>query len=131
MLGPSGPAAADHVERGRGRRAVYVGRGDLADLLTRALGPPQPDPHLLHDLVQISLVEAVPAAHLPNHRAEPGNYGLDGDGEMMLGFGAASCRKYRTPGVGAPAPPCITEEPETMRACHGHALMLEVRLPSW
>ena len=62
---------AQNVERRRRCCAIYVGRIGLTDLLTRSPGPPEPDPNLLHHLVQTALVEAVSTAHLPHHRAEP------------------------------------------------------------
>ena len=87
VLGPAGAPAAYHVQGGRARRPVYVRRGHLADLLTRPLGPPEPDPDLLHHLVHVRVVEAVAAAHLPDHRAETLEHRFDREGEMLFGFG--------------------------------------------
>ena len=99
VLSPAGAPAAYHVQGGRARRPVYVRRGHLADLLTRPLRPPEPDPDFLHHLVHIRVVEAVAAAHLPDHRAETLEHRFDREGEMLLGFG-----QCHGGSIGLPAP---------------------------
>ena len=99
VLGPAGAPAADHVKGGGARRPIYVGRGDLADLLTGPLGAPQPDPDLLHHLVHIRVVQPIAAAHLADHRAESLEDRLDRKGKMLLGVRQRHAGSIELPGV--------------------------------
>src|SRR3954470_24294369 len=71
------PPPPHQVERRRDSGPVYVRRRGLADLLTIAPRLPEPDPNLLHDLVDVGLRQAVPPGDAPDHAGKPADHRLE------------------------------------------------------
>src|SRR3954453_7020640 len=55
----------------------------FANLLTRSPGPPEPDPDLRHDLVQVRFIEPVLPPYLAHHGAIAAHRRLQGQGEVL------------------------------------------------
>lgn len=105
-VGPPCPPAAKQVDGGGACGSTNIGRRDPGDLLSSpfalGMGVPEPDPHLLYQLVRVGTGQPMPPAHVPEDASELADDILECRREPLC-LGTHTCPKY-APGRGAANP---------------------------
>lgn len=76
-------ATAEEVYSRRHGGAIYVGRSEPANLLTRGESLPETDADVLHDFLEIRVRQTVSSADTAHHRPEPGDYRFELEREIF------------------------------------------------